>query len=541
MQPIAPHLVTKPTLVPTGTHRASPAGRRPRRPADHDLAIRISDGATALYTELIARHSRAVTGYLDTCFADPHARDSTAERVFEDTLCTLAAGAEPRTCWRTHLLVTARVLVLRRWGAQPDDPALRPAFRAWADQGATWPMSLRPQLSEAYRRLPHPWQALLWHAVVEEDSPFRTARITGLATDGLDAALRRARTELRSTYLRAHHAPHRLHPDCEIYTRLLYAAVADEAPPGALRALTPHLETCVSCVMAYEDLTTLEHGLRAQLPPMLLGWWDDAAYRHSRDSAPLPQEPPAFLAAHAHRAADRLRQSRRRHLHRLAGRFCAGLGVTSLVASIGAAVLHTSLPHEDATAPPRSGSPAPSSAAVPDAPATDPSGTSSSSPATHTSAARQRPSGRPPTPSAEPSTAPRTTPDELAGYLLRPAAATHTQADDVGTLDGATPPGDNAALGNGGWLRFDNIDFGRTPPARVRLLLAGTGTGRLDLHVDSLTAPPAASVTTAPGGPGNDTYEAPVTDGPTGVHSVYVRAVCPASGPCATLRSLTFG
>jgi hypothetical protein len=86
---------------------------------------------------------------------------------------------------------------------------------------------------------------------------------------------------------------------------------------------------------------------------------------------------------------------------------------------------------------------------------------------------------------------------------------------------------------NAGWindgdrLRFDAVDFGAEPPARVNVRLAADvsedGGGRLEIRLDSASGPPAATLeTSGTGGWQNWRTEATGMAPVTGVHTVYV-------------------
>ncbi|MCQ4214151.1 hypothetical protein, partial [Streptomyces longispororuber] len=253
---------------------------RPR--SDPEIAHLVREGRPHHFAEAADRHRTSVTAYLATCFTDTVQRDDLAARVFEHTAAATAVGGLPGAGLRLQLLVNARTLAVRHWAHTPDDPALDPAFRAWAGLGGTWPMDLRSRLTEAYRLLPRRRRTLLWHGVIEGDSPRTAVLAAGVPADTYRRALDRAAFELRAAYLELHRSATLDLPDCADHASLLAAAVAEPASPAALDVLGPHLRTCPHCRTAHADLTDLPGQLRAQLPGMLLGWWDPHAYALAR-------------------------------------------------------------------------------------------------------------------------------------------------------------------------------------------------------------------------------------------------------------------
>lgn len=94
--------------------------------------------------------------------------------------------------------------------------------------------------------------------------------------------------------------------------------------------------------------------------------------------------------------------------------------------------------------------------------------------------------------------------------------------------------GDEGGGKNAGWintgdyLRFDNINFGAEPPTQLNVRIASEAPdevgGRLEIRLDSPTAPAVATLSTSnTGGWQNWRTQATPTNGPaTGVHTVFV-------------------
>jgi len=109
------------------------------------------------------------------------------------------------------------------------------------------------------------------------------------------------------------------------------------------------------------------------------------------------------------------------------------------------------------------------------------------------------------------------------------------QAEDAAEIAGLEfeDTADEGGGKNAGWindgdrLRFDAVDFGAEPPARVNVRLAADvpedGGGRLEIRLDSASAPPVATLeTSGTGGWQNWRTEATGMAPVTGVHTVYV-------------------
>jgi hypothetical protein len=129
----------------------------------------------------------------------------------------------------------------------------------------------------------------------------------------------------------------------------------------------------------------------------------------------------------------------------------------------------------------------------------------------------------PPTASPSPSAAPSGGIDAYLPLQVEDAAeASGMQMQDTGDEGG----GRNAGwVSNGDYLRFDNVNFGGTPPAAVNFRLAADtdASGRIEIRVDSATNPPLATLNTSRTG-GWQNWRTETTDmSPvTGLHTLYV-------------------
>jgi hypothetical protein len=133
-------------------------------------------------------------------------------------------------------------------------------------------------------------------------------------------------------------------------------------------------------------------------------------------------------------------------------------------------------------------------------------------------------------PPAEPtvSSAPPPPPDAVDAFqplqVEKADEVTGMEMQDTGDEGG----GQNAGwINNGDSLRFDDVNFGDTPPAQLNVRLAAdvgeNGGGHLEIRLDSPTAEPVATLNTrGTGGWQSWRTEATAVAPVTGVHTVFV-------------------
>jgi beta-glucanase (GH16 family) len=121
-------------------------------------------------------------------------------------------------------------------------------------------------------------------------------------------------------------------------------------------------------------------------------------------------------------------------------------------------------------------------------------------------------------------TVPATSTIQAEGFAAKSARpTTEPTSDGGGGLD-------VASLGDGDWLRFDNIDFGSTPLTQFKARAAsGAGggiSGLVEVHLDSPSSPSIGSFAIANTGGWQSWRTVPANMAPTtGVHTVYLEFV----------------
>ncbi|NUK10209.1 carbohydrate-binding protein [Streptomyces lunaelactis] len=438
-----------------------------QRLSDAEIGQLVRQGRAAAFQTVVVRHWPAVAAYLTTCFKDRAAVSRGTEQVLSDLYDATVGGDPPAGSIRVHLLTTARTLALREWRRAPEAWDMADEFRNWAAAGGTWPLSVNSGITEAYHLLRGRSQAFLWHAVVERDPKAYVARVLGMKKHEFGAFAELSHTALREAY----------------------RALQGNAPAAGIteRALSRE---------ARPDLSDLDGQLRAQLPVILLGWWEGTRYEEVRAATTPPAGFPPFLAR-AVRAASRVPRVRRRNnlLRCFAGPRLGLAAGGAAATGVVPALSNLSASHDDAALY---------------APAPSPSTAPAASQAGHVS--------------------PRLV---TATDVIR--AADYTA--ESGTL---AAEGTVRTLTDGSLLRFDTVDFGDDARIGITLGLMSQGPpgAEIAVRLDRPDAPVAATIPAPEAGPARWVH-APLR--PTaGVHTVYLTACCAAGNSCVSITAITF-
>jgi hypothetical protein len=153
---------------------------------------------------------------------------------------------------------------------------------------------------------------------------------------------------------------------------------------------------------------------------------------------------------------------------------------------------------------------------------------------------------QPPTPSAEPSPSPTTPePGGIDAYsVIQAEAASGAQGTELQETEDEGG-GQNAGwIGNGDWLRFDDVDFGDPAATKVAARVAsdvdGTG-GRIEVRLDSPGNAPAGTLEISDTGGWQDWESRRAEIRPTtGRHTVFITFARDGDGDFLNLNYLSF-
>ncbi|MFI8204880.1 sigma-70 family RNA polymerase sigma factor [Streptomyces sp. NPDC085937] len=271
------------------------------------LTAAVRDGGDAdAIEELYRRHADAVLAYARTCCRDPHTAEDLASEAFTRTVQAVRAGKGPVHAWRPYLLAVVRHTAAR-WADRARQVELTPEFGDWLQDTARQ-LSRDPAGEErsgesqavraeegglvaaAFRALPERWQAVLWHAVVEDEPAAKVAALLGLTPSGVASLTARAREGLREAYLAAHAEQGAASEECRRCSARLAAAVRRSRRPRRDVRLERHLEQCGRCRVAVRELTDIDRRLRSVLPAAVL-LFGGPAYLEARATAATASGP----------------------------------------------------------------------------------------------------------------------------------------------------------------------------------------------------------------------------------------------------------
>ncbi|UUU38869.1 RNA polymerase sigma factor [Streptomyces sp. NBC_00162] len=265
---------------PPAAPAASAAPYRPSAPSDGELTRRLrreyrSGTADAALCDLLyRRHRRAALAYARTCCRTPQDAEDLVSEAFARTLQAVRSGAGPRGPWRAYLLAVVRHTAMQ-WSDGDGRTLLTADFDTWCQQAAAGgdPQRRllagedRRLLARSFRALPARWRAVLWHTLVEEDSPHEIAALLGITPSAVASLAFRAREGLREAYLLAH-LDTVADGRCGHYSHMLGSAVRRSRTQQP-RGLARHLAGCEDCARAYEELLDLNSTMRGAVPAAL--------------------------------------------------------------------------------------------------------------------------------------------------------------------------------------------------------------------------------------------------------------------------------
>ncbi|WP_028661866.1 sigma-70 family RNA polymerase sigma factor, partial [Saccharomonospora saliphila] len=237
-------------------------------PSDADLIAAVRSGRIEAYGVLYERHAEAAERLARHLSRSRPDADDLVSESFAKVLDVLREGKGPDVAFRAYLLSTVRHTAYDRVRSArtlrpTDDPEavdVGPSLMGTAAEHAQDELD-RHLVALAFSRLPERWRAVLWHAVIEQQSPDEVGRLLGLTANGVSALAYRAREGLRQEYLQAHLAE-TPGQRCRATATRLGAWTRDGLSRRERAQVEHHLDECARCRALADELADVNASLR---------------------------------------------------------------------------------------------------------------------------------------------------------------------------------------------------------------------------------------------------------------------------------------
>jgi RNA polymerase sigma factor (sigma-70 family) len=243
--------------------------------SDAELLAAVRAGDQAAYGVLWSRHEGAARN-LARQLARANDIDELVSESFYRVLRAINTGGGPDGAFRAYLLSTLRRVNIdtgrsyyQRVTLTEDDRDLETEHAQSAadvamdqhEQSAAW---------RAWASLPESTRTLLWHLVIEEETPAQIASLLGTSPNGVSSRAVRAKERLRQAFLQQHV----LDADserCDWTRRRLGEYVRHALSNRDLAAVDDHLAGCADCTTAAAEVGDVNQTLRVLVAPVILG------------------------------------------------------------------------------------------------------------------------------------------------------------------------------------------------------------------------------------------------------------------------------
>jgi RNA polymerase sigma factor (sigma-70 family) len=244
-------------------------------PSDAELITAVRGGDDGAYATLWRRHEVAARR-LARQLGNPSNADDLVSEAFLRVYRALKSGSGPDGAFRPYLFSTlrrfnidngrsyyARVSLTdddRDLEGDAGDSAADVLFEN-AEGSAAW---------RAWNSLPDATRTLLWHLVIEEETPAQIAPLIGTTPNGVSSRAVRAKERLRQAFLQQHllDAPS---DGCRRARSRLGEYVRNALSARDQTEVRAHLDTCDGCRAALFDVTDLNQTMRVFIAPVVLG------------------------------------------------------------------------------------------------------------------------------------------------------------------------------------------------------------------------------------------------------------------------------
>jgi RNA polymerase sigma factor (sigma-70 family) len=399
-------------------------------PSDAELIAAVRGGDDAAFGVLWSRHEAAARR-LARQITRPSEADDLVSESFYRVLRAIKSGGGPDAAFRPYLLSTMRrfnidtgrsyhqrvVLTEEQTDLEVDHAASSAQVVEEAGEGvAAW---------AAWQSLPESSRTLLWHLVIEEETPAQIAPLLGTTPNGVASRAVRAKERLRQAFL-SQHLAEADEEACRSARAKFGAYVRNALSARDRAAVDAHLRECERCRAALLEIEDTNSSLRGIIAPIVLG----GALVAGKYLAAGHAAAGAVTGAGAVFAAKRAMRSAAKKATSTPGGVAAGVAAIAVVAGLAAAAINLGNHH--------GGTPAAAHTQKKSVSVTAPVAPGSS---TATSVPKKTVPSKPTTSPTQPRTAPLgpTPSSPGAGTVPAPPPATSPTSPRTGTSTHLTP------------------------------------------------------------------------------------------------------
>jgi len=308
-------------------------------PSDAELIAAVRAGDDAAFGVLWSRHEAAARR-LARQIARPSEADDLVSESFYRVLRAIKGGGGPDAAFRPYLLSTMRrfnidtgrsyhqrvVLTEEESDLDVDHAASTAQIVEETGQGvAAW---------AAWQSLPASSRTLLWHLVIEEETPAQIAPLLGTTPNGVASRAVRAKERLRQAFL-SQHLAEADEEACRSARAKFGAYVRNALSTRDRAAVDAHLRECERCRAALLEIEDTNSSLRGIVAPIVLG----GAVVAGKYLAAGHATAGAITGTGAVLAARRVVQSTAKRAASSPGGVAAGVAATVVVAGATAAAI----------------------------------------------------------------------------------------------------------------------------------------------------------------------------------------------------------
>jgi RNA polymerase sigma factor (sigma-70 family) len=243
--------------------------------SDAELITAVRGGDERAYATLWSRHEGAA-GRLARQIGNPSNADDLVSEAFLRVLRALKAGNGPDGAFRPYLFSTLRRINIDNGRSYYTRVALTDDERDLdldPSESAAEVLADNDEGSAAWRAwssLPDSAKTLLWHLIIEEETPAQIAPLIGTTPNGVSSRAVRAKERLRQAFLQQH----LLDADteaCRQARRRFGEYVRDALSTRDQTEVRAHLDTCTSCQGALFEVSDINQTMKLVIGPAVLG------------------------------------------------------------------------------------------------------------------------------------------------------------------------------------------------------------------------------------------------------------------------------